>query len=94
MTNEITVPLTTMEQLAHMTTQPIHFGDDMTIKPILHGFMIVDTFAGYETYVRGFEEGYTVTNNDGATPYTWSREGYIQIYKEDQEGFYSFIFTV
>lgn len=94
MSKTITVPLSTMTQLAHMTTKPLQFGDDMTIKPLDDGFIIIDTYGGYETTVKQFEGAYRVSNNDSAGAYDWSSEGFIQVYQEEGDDFYNFIFTL
>lgn len=94
--NQITLPIKQMVSLVHLSKNSLQFGDDMVIKPIPYGFTILDTFAGYETTVSAQEVGddYTIEDNNGGAPYNWSSEGFINIYQEDEDEFYGFMFEV
>ena len=94
--NQITLPIRQMVSLVHLSKNPLQFGDDMLIKPIPYGFIILDTFSGYETTVSANEVGddYTIEDNNGGAPYNWSSEGFINIYQEDGDEFYGFMFEV
>ena len=94
--NQITLPIRQMVSLVHLSKNPLQFGDDMIINPIHNGFKIIDTFAGYETTVSAREVGddYTIEDNNGGAPYSWSSEGFINIYQDDGDEFYGFMFEV
>lgn len=96
MTNQTTIEIQELANLLSLSGHPLTFGDDMEISGLGKGLLIKDTFAGYEARIEYVEDHYRVSDNfSNTTPYTWSRDGSIQIYKyADDENIYSYLLVV